>query len=88
MMNHYFQAMVTWVAGRSITVTKSGHLCLAQDGIAAGDIIAVLRGGITPFVLRPAMGGDYQILCDVYVHGLMKGEALERLALNQEICLV
>ncbi|KAF7543398.1 hypothetical protein G7046_g10008 [Stylonectria norvegica] len=41
-----------------------------------GDVVAVLYGGRTPFVLREVDGG-WVLLGECYVHGLMEGEALK-----------
>ncbi|PVH78411.1 hypothetical protein DL98DRAFT_516747 [Cadophora sp. DSE1049] len=50
-----------------------------------GDEVVILFGGVTPFVLRPVPLRDdkykgqrsYQLVGECYVHGIMKGEAVE-----------
>jgi hypothetical protein len=62
--------------GRSLCVTKKGRLCLAPSETKVGDKVAILYGGKTAYILRPAED-DFELLGEAYVHGLMKGEALE-----------
>jgi hypothetical protein len=40
------------------------------------DIVVVLFGCIMPFVLRPH-GIEYKLVGEAYVHGIMKGEAIQ-----------
>jgi hypothetical protein len=47
---------------------------------AKGDIISVLLGGATPFVLKPASNNRYKVIGKCYVHGMMDGEAMDDLA--------
>ncbi len=57
-------------------------LCRTTDGFLASvpyttevhDVIVILAGGRTPFVLRPN-GGYYRLVGPCYVHGIMNGEA-------------
>lgn len=41
-----------------------------------GDTIVTIHGAPTPFVLRPT-GDGFSLIDCCYVHGVMKGEALE-----------
>lgn len=75
-------------SGTSIGVTKRGYICRVPEGVHANDTVAVLRGGCVPFVLRPEGDGILKILGEAYVHGLMKGEALQFSDLSDEIRLV
>jgi hypothetical protein len=40
-----------------------------------GDLVCILFGGITPFILR-AKDDYYALVGDAYVYGLMEGEAI------------
>jgi hypothetical protein len=43
-----------------------------------GDLVCVLKGGKTPYVLRlPPAGSVYQLVGEAYVHGIMAGEAMD-----------
>ena len=74
--------------GRPIGITKQGYVCSLQNGMQHGDVVAVLRGGRVPHVLRPTGDGKYHLLGEAYVQGLMKGEALLLSDLSEEIRLV
>jgi hypothetical protein len=71
--------MRAW-AGRRVCITKKGYLGLVPDYSEKGDIIAVVVGAQTPFVLRPAdqaaEGNKYRLVGECYIHGIMDGEAL------------
>jgi hypothetical protein len=62
--------------GKSLCITTSGRFCLAPFNARVGDKVAILHGGKTPYVLRPVRD-DFRFVGESYVHGLMKGEALE-----------
>lgn len=62
--------------GRSFIATKEGYIGLAPGTTMAGDIVCVLLGCSTPLVLRPTGKGQYKIVGDCYVHGLMYNEAV------------
>lgn len=72
----YRQALSYALRGRSLILTKHGHLGLAPGASQVTDIITIFPGVSTPFVLRkrPA-GGTYYMLGPAYVHGVMDGEA-------------
>jgi hypothetical protein len=64
-------------------VTERGYLGLGQEGSEVGDVVCILCGGETPFMLRqspPPNEGRFQFLSESYVHGVMDGEAMN----NQE----
>lgn len=67
------------VNGRCFLKTKKGYLGLAPSGCQQGDVVVVLNGGLTPYVLRRLPGGksEYTFLGDAYMHGIMDGEAFE-----------
>jgi hypothetical protein len=65
------------LAGRRIFITTDGHVGFAPHYVKEGDIICVLYGGDTPYVLRPLPNGDdYFFLGECYVYGMMDGEAM------------
>jgi hypothetical protein len=64
-------------AYRAMFVTRRGYLGLAPWNAHAGDLVCILKGGKTPFLLRlPPAGSVYQVLGEAYVHGVMGGEAV------------
>ena len=58
---------------RRVFTTTCGRLGVGPKSLRKGDIVAVLYGGITPYVLRP-FKHEYQFLGDAYVYGIMNGE--------------
>jgi hypothetical protein len=69
--------------GRAFAKTAKGYFVLGPKVMEVGDIVCVLFGGKTPFCLRPWTDGQYLLVGECYVHGLMKGEA-EFLDLGEE----
>lgn len=64
--------------GTRIMRTKRGFIGTVPRLAKKGDVVCVLYGGQTPFILRPSESrpGLYRLIGDTYVHGLMQGEAL------------
>jgi hypothetical protein len=62
---------------RRLLVSKRGYVGLAPGHAEPGDVVAVLHGGSTPFLLRPgAVPGVYSVVGECFVYGIMGGEAL------------
>lgn len=56
--------------------TTARHLpCLVPKITEVGDVLAILFGASTPYVLRPC-GDVYEIIGQAYVYGMMHGEAV------------
>jgi hypothetical protein len=56
-------------------ITSDGHLGIGPESTQPGDQIVVLDGARSPFVLRPLRNsGDYALLGDSFVLGLMHGK--------------
>jgi Heterokaryon incompatibility protein (HET) len=69
---------------RTVVLCQDGKLGLAHEQTENGDEIWIFMGAITPFVLRKTdeVDGDKavrQFIGSAYVHGVMKGEAMEDL---------
>lgn len=64
---------------RALAVTSKGYYVLGPKIIQNGDIVCVLFGGKMPFCLRPLENGNYHLVGECYVHGLMEGQAIEDL---------
>lgn len=64
---------------RRFAVSANGYYVLGPDVMQEGDVVAVLFGGRTPFLLRRREdedGGGWTLVGECYVHGMMAGEAL------------
>ncbi|KAJ9161929.1 HET-domain-containing protein [Coniochaeta hoffmannii] len=85
--------MMTGCQGRVMVVTEEGRLGLASHCSRQGDVCCVFDGGSVPFLLRPFHGhdkgvqttGDYKLVGEAYVHGVMQGEAVGLLERGQAI---
>lgn len=67
---------------RRMGMSTTGYYCLAPSTAEPGDCIFLLQGGAVPFLLRPCGDGlpnraTLKLVGEVYVHGLMDGEAWE-----------
>lgn len=65
---------------RRICITQDGYIGLVPSASRPGDLICVLHGGSTLFVLRPGSSiGDserFQMIGEAYMHGMMDGGAI------------
>jgi len=81
---HRLKGYITYVerieracSNRRLLVTKRGYVGLAPWNAEVGDVVAVLHGGDTPFLLRPGSEpGVYSFVGEAFVYGIMAGEAL------------
>ncbi|KAG8531870.1 uncharacterized protein KY384_003506 [Bacidia gigantensis] len=75
---------------RRFCVTKQGYIGWVPSSAKEGDRICLLLGGQVPYVVRPhkKRKGEWQFLGEAYVHGIMRGEAMQREGLNVETILL
>jgi hypothetical protein len=57
--------------------TKKGYVGWAHPRSQKGDIICILEGCTVPVILRARAEGDFVLVGDGYVHGIMEGQELE-----------
>ena len=62
--------------GRKLFSTLSGHIGIGDVTLEPRDLVCVLLGGKTPFIIRP-VDQKYKFVGECYLHGIMQGEALE-----------
>jgi hypothetical protein len=70
--------------GRRLFMTNDGHFGIGPRAMEPGDDVAVLFGGIVPFIVRGASQrrkgseghGSYRFVGESYVQGFMKGEVV------------
>ena len=60
---------------RSAFRTSKGLVGICPLVAAPSDIVVILFGGRTPYILRK-MADHYRLVCDCYLHGMMDGEAV------------
>ncbi|KAL8708988.1 MAG: hypothetical protein Q9220_006197 [cf. Caloplaca sp. 1 TL-2023] len=64
--------------------TDDGLLGMGPRSTQAGDEAWILQGARVPFVLRPCgESGQYRLIGQSYVHGMMQGEAIEAAQLQR-----
>ncbi|KAI0974681.1 heterokaryon incompatibility protein-domain-containing protein [Xylaria arbuscula] len=63
---------------RALYITEKGYMGLGPWNAKVGDVIAVLDGGKTPFLLRQIPTSErFKLVGETYVRGIMGGEALD-----------
>src|SRR5262249_34310553 len=79
-------AVTSATTNRRFFLTEQGYMGLGPMNMQVGDVVYILCGGNTPFLLRtagaksvPEVGErECKILVgDCYVHGIMDGEAMD-----------
>ncbi|TVY51984.1 Heterokaryon incompatibility protein 6,OR allele [Lachnellula cervina] len=73
----YAVAMNQCSLHRRFCVTNNGLMALVPAGTKNGDVVCVIRGAQTPFILRPVEGWTCQLVGECYVHGIMDGEMMD-----------
>lgn len=77
----FSQAMCTACTGRRLFTTRNGYLGMGPGSTDIDDEIVVIPGMRTPFVVRRLLAmSQYRLVGPCYVHGIMQGEFVERLA--------
>ena len=63
----------------SFGYTQNALMAMFPQSTQAGDIVVILYGGRTSFVVRPIPGNDTdcRLVGPAYVHGFMDGEAFK-----------
>lgn len=59
-------------------ITEKGYIGRSAEKVEVGDFVCVLLGCDAPMVLRPA-DEYYQLIGEVYCHGIMDGEVMDAL---------
>ncbi|KAI9157939.1 Heterokaryon incompatibility protein [Paramyrothecium foliicola] len=58
-----------------------GRFGLGPNATRDSDLLAVLFGGVVPYILRPLEGGSWALVGECLVPGLMQGEEVEAVEL-------
>jgi hypothetical protein len=67
--------------GRRFFTTKNGFIGLTSPGTRPRDLVVILLGGKTPFIIRDDSKGEegqtiFKLVGEAYIDGLMNGEGL------------
>lgn len=60
---------------RRVFLTSRGGFGLGPQSMAADDVVVVLYGGNTPYILRPC-GSDFLLMGQAYMDEIMNGEVV------------
>jgi len=63
--------------GRKAFITQAGRAGLGPESAAVGDGVYIIQGVSVPTILREAGNGQYRMVGEAYVYGVMDGEAME-----------
>lgn len=55
---------------------------MAPPSAIKGDLLCILFGGETPYVLRPSSSEGYQLVGEAYAHRLMNADAMTALGMK------
>ena len=68
-----------WLNKKFFTTASGGYIGWGSKVMAEGDVVVILHGGHTPFILRPMTNSsEYKMIGECYVNGIMYGEAVVR----------
>ncbi|KAE9977567.1 hypothetical protein BLS_001276 [Venturia inaequalis] len=76
MVKEFLQRVQEAVWNRQLIKTKRGYLGLAPDAAEKGDMVCILYGCSVPVVVREAENGNFELVGECYVDGMMEGAAL------------
>ena len=83
------EQIFTASCGCCLFVTENGMVGTGLPGMMAGDVSCILFGGSVPYILRPTeIEGQYLLVGECYVEGLMAGEAMGMGLQEQKFTLV
>jgi hypothetical protein len=68
----YMYVMQLESARRRVFLSSRGYYGLGQESLRVGDTICLLSGGDSPFLIRDADPGYYELIGEAYVHGIMQ----------------
>ncbi|KAK0736770.1 heterokaryon incompatibility protein-domain-containing protein [Apiosordaria backusii] len=80
-----YQATMQYADGARPIYLAEGYVGLGPRETVSEDIVVLLYGGSTPFVLRPAgVRGEYHLVGEAYIYGVMDGEMMDK-GVNEEV---
>lgn len=72
----YQRCVERYHINKKICLVNGKYLCLGPVFVSEGDLVCILFGTITPFILRPLAAGTYLLIGDCFVHDIIYGEAM------------
>ena len=71
---NFYNRVTATMDKRRLFVADTGHVGCGDSRLSIGDFIVVIAGSPIPFLLRPGSNGNYILIGEAYVHGMMFGE--------------
>ena len=75
-LSQFHQFIRGFISGRRLFITEEGYVGLAPEAAKPQDQVCILLGCDTPMFLRFTEKGQYQVVGEGHVQGLMDAEAL------------
>ncbi|KAJ9427961.1 hypothetical protein QL093DRAFT_2125775 [Fusarium oxysporum] len=73
-----FEDLIRAADDTKMFITETGHVGFGPRCMRRGDVVCVLFGGGTSYVLRQtATADEYLFLGSAYIHGIMDGEVID-----------
>ena len=69
--------MGKWCSLNSLFATETGYMVLGPCVAMPEDVVCIISGCPTPFILRPSKDSMYTLVGACFVQGIMRGEALD-----------
>ena len=75
----YEQPLLDTRSGRLLCRTERGYVGLVPRHTQAGDLVCIVYGSPVPFIVRESdeREGSHRVVGECYIHGIMRGEALQ-----------
>lgn len=75
-----YQTVMGYTPNARPILSKEGYVGLGPSEAEPGDIVVLLWGGTTPYVLRPtaSAGGGFHLVGEAFVYGIMDGELMDQ----------
>ena len=87
-MQEFDRGIADHLGNRRFCVTQDGYIGLVSMLAEIGDLVVVLKGTKSRFLLRQTAQGRHVLIGDAYVHGMMHGEGMETLNVHFEEILI
>ncbi|KAI6912364.1 hypothetical protein D0867_06313 [Hortaea werneckii] len=79
--NWYARFLSSFAHNRRTFRTEHDRYGLGPQALMLGDVCCIVLGSDVPFILRPVGSqGDYRLVGECYVHGVMRGEIVDMVA--------
>jgi hypothetical protein len=78
--DRFLDACATAFKNRWYFRTATGLCGIGPQYLQNDDVVCILYGAAVPFVIRPVGDGNYLLVGECYVHGIMAGEVIDQMA--------